>query len=46
MAAQYAAKDYPNRISYYPNFRDVLNTKKHSFPATFSDIHIFKKILN
>lgn len=43
VAALHPAKKHPDRVSSYPDFRNVVNTKGMSFPVTFSDISIFEK---
>lgn len=42
-AALHPSIDHPERVSSYPNFRDVLNISQISFPITFDDIRIFEK---
>lgn len=42
-AALYPTNKHPERISSYPHFLDVLNTKEMNFPVSFSDITIFEK---
>lgn len=42
-AALYAANNNVERVSSYPDFRDILNTQGMSFPITFSDIVMFEK---
>lgn len=43
VAALYPAKLHPDRVSSYPDFRNVLNTKGMSCPISFTDINIFEK---
>lgn len=42
-AALYPARSHPERVSSYPNFRDVVNINDIQFPVTFSDIKIFER---
>ncbi|XP_041985987.1 uncharacterized protein LOC121738160 [Aricia agestis] len=42
-AALYPAKNHPERISSYPNFRELFNINGMFFPVTFHDIKIFEK---
>ncbi|XP_047029015.1 uncharacterized protein LOC124636862 isoform X1 [Helicoverpa zea] len=42
VAALYPAKSHPERVSSYPNFKNVLNIEDISFPLSFSDIARFE----
>lgn len=42
-AALYPTKNHPDRVTSYPNFKDILNIKGISFPITFADISVFEK---
>lgn len=42
VAALYPAKSHPERVSSYPDFRSVLNSKDLTFPLSFSDIARFE----
>lgn len=42
VAALYPAKSHPERVSSYPDFRDVLNIEGIQFPLSFSDIAKFE----
>lgn len=41
-AALYPSKKHPDRVSSYPDFRDILNISGMSFPVKFSDIKTFE----
>lgn len=42
-AALFPAKKHPERVTSYPDFNNVLNTRGLSFPVTFNEIRIFEK---
>ena len=43
IAHMYPASRNINRVSSYPHFRNILNTKGMSFPPTLDDLKIFEK---
>lgn len=43
MAALNPTKTHPERVSSYPHFQNVLNTKNMNFPISFADISTFEK---
>ena len=43
MAALYPTRKHSDRVTSYPDFRDILNITGLSFPLNFSDIALFEK---
>lgn len=43
MAALFPAKKNADRVTSYPHFTDILDTKNMTFPVSLSDIKIFEK---
>ncbi|KAG7299574.1 hypothetical protein JYU34_016555 [Plutella xylostella] len=42
-AALFPSKSHPDRVSSYPDFRNIFNIQGMSFPTNFSDIAVFEK---